>query len=86
MSGSTWLKDKLYWRSEHGWHCYRRVSTGRYQALCGRFEIKRIGNQKLNRPKVLMRCGLCDSREITRRGLEESADESPGWAYTKVKA
>lgn len=83
MSALTWLRDKLYWRSENGWHCYQRVAAGRYQALCGRFEVKRIGNQKLNRPAALLRCGRCDGLEMERRGLEESADASPGWSQTK---
>lgn len=74
-----WLRDKVYWRSEFGWHCYRRVASGRYQSLCGRYEIRRINNQKLNRPTVWARCGRCDGLEMERRGLEESAEESSGW-------
>lgn len=79
------LRDKLYWRPVHGrWHCFKKLSEEaadlwnvprretRWGSLCGGHMISRTDGQAIERPHVELRCGLCDGREMDRRGWDES--------------
>jgi hypothetical protein len=83
---SIGLADKLYWRWAGGVaHCFKKTRFGRpvvLRSLCGRYDMTRSGGQSCNRPPAAMRCAMCDSREIGRRGKESSLPESPGWCAT----
>ena len=74
MSG---LRDKLYWReaSDGSWHCFKKNQYNTFTSLCGRFDRERSGGQAIDRPSVWQRCGMCDGKEIDRRGWEESGPE-----------
>lgn len=70
------LRDKLYWREVHGrWHCFKKAGHPLYVSLCGRHERTRSGGQAISRPRPELRCGLCDGREMDRRGWTESGPE-----------
>lgn len=77
------LADKLYWRPVAGllresFHCFKRLEGSgggrrvRCVSLCGRHEIQRSGGQACRRPEVVLRCGICDGKEMDRRGWDES--------------
>lgn len=68
------LVDKLYWRRAAGaYHCFRRRRREhRFDSLCGRHTIDRVGDQAIDRPESWGRCGRCDGLEMERRGHEES--------------
>lgn len=87
------LTDKLYWRWEPGaYHCYRKVRIGsgrfsfEYQSLCGRGRTINPGmikGQGCRRPEPGLRCGICDGKEMERRGWAESGPASPREPGTK---
>ncbi len=68
------LQDKLYWREVRGgqWHCFKKNGEGTFTSLCGRHDLSRSGGQAIDRPHPWQRCGLCDGREMQRRGWNES--------------
>jgi len=76
------LKDKLYWRRLDPFgpvHCFKKVKSTpgcRFLSLCGYESLMGIGVQKCRRPPVMQRCGICDGKEMKRRGWEESGPES----------
>ena len=74
MMPSGWT-DKLYWRNvgrDQRWHCYKKNEDGGFISLCGKQKIYRVGTQKCMRPPPMDRCGVCDGREMDRRGWSES--------------
>lgn len=78
--------DKLYWRQAEyavegaALHCFKKRGCGvGYISLCEKHIRKRSGGQACKRPPALMRCAICDNREMDRRGWEESGPESPNW-------
>jgi hypothetical protein len=79
------LADKLYWRqTARGarWHCFKRLGGARsaWVPLCGAsLTLSRSGGQASCRPPSLLRCPICDGREMARRGWEEGGDASPNW-------
>lgn len=74
------LRDKLYWRQVGSiWHCFKKVRNGLFQSLCDYHTLPKSYGGRLNRPPVLLRCGLCDGEEINRRGHDESLPKSAYW-------
>lgn len=77
------LWDKLYWRTlDTGvwrvWHCFARdKDAGGFVSLCGQQRVTRVGGQAIDRPPPIQRCALCDGREATRRGKDESMPARP---------
>jgi len=75
---------KMYWRQSNVglWHCYERepgtrdYPQPRFESLCGRSMLTKVGGQQRSRPPVEQRCGLCDSREIHAMGANESLPAS----------
>jgi hypothetical protein len=65
LEASKGLTEKLYWRRSRGqWHCFKRLDQGRgYISLCDRREINFVQGQKIARPEVHLRCGVCDGLE-----------------------
>jgi hypothetical protein len=82
------LTEKLYWRRSRGqWHCFKRLDQGRgYISLCDRREISFVQGQKITRPEVHLRCGLCDGLEMERRGWDGSGPVSPRRAGSGARA
>lgn len=70
LETSKGLTEKLYWRRSRGqWHCFKRLDQGRgYISLCDCREITFVQGQKIARPEVHLRCGVCDGLEKERRG------------------
>lgn len=80
MPGPSGWQDKLYWRRAGKYHCFKKVSNPHgYQSLCGQEEIKKSGGQGIRRPPSVLRCGLCDGKEMDRRGWVESGETSKDW-------
>lgn len=70
---SIGFRDKLYWRpSQWGWCCLKHQEGGGYISLCGRTTRKRCGGQLTARPPVVLRCPICDGKEIDRRKMSAS--------------
>jgi hypothetical protein len=71
------LTDKLYWRRARGrLHCFKKA-RGQYAALCDpAITIARTDGQAIRRPVAVMRCAVCDAREMSRRGWDESGPET----------
>jgi hypothetical protein len=76
---STGFTDKLYWRfgDDDKIHCFKRTrydgeKKAVFVSLCNRQEIRGPGNQDIRRPDPLLRCGICDGKEMDRRGVTES--------------
>jgi hypothetical protein len=87
---SKGLTDKLFWREiKCGFtvaHCFKRRQGGGFISLCDRYVRKKSNGQKCWRPPPAWRCPLCDGREMSRRGVEQSMPESPDWEdYWKWK-
>jgi hypothetical protein len=93
LETSKGLTEKLYWRRSRGqWHCFKRLDQGRgYISLCDRREINFVQGQKIARPEVHLRCGVCDGLEKERRGWAFSGPVSSrrggsGWrAHTSLQ-
>jgi len=69
------FRDKLYWRqvrSADVWHCFKKACGGGYVSLCDRAEIPKSGGQECRRPRPVLRCGICDGKEMDRRGWDSS--------------
>ena len=73
------LRDKLYWRYFGAlYHCLKKTATedGRHEfrSLCGHYSkaTGTLGGQDCRRPDPRLRCGVCDGKEMKRRGWEES--------------
>lgn len=79
MNPLSGLRDKLYWRPVAGrWHCFKKADEG-FMALCGAAALDQSGGQSIARPPAVMRCGICDGKEMDRRGWEESGPERAEW-------
>ena len=80
---STGFTDKLFWRFGNGVaHCFKHEAEARprsWISLCQRRRIFRSGGQKVARPDAMMRCSLCDIREMARRGWDESGPATVEW-------
>jgi hypothetical protein len=75
---SSGFNDKLYWRRvapNSIYHCFKKVEGGGFISLCRKHWIERSGGQAIDRPRSEFRCGLCDGKEMERRGWEESGPE-----------
>src|SRR5688572_1502952 len=76
----TWLQTKTYWRKLsklERFHCFRvsRHEDSKkplWVSLCGDYELTRLGGQHCRRPEPVLRCGLCDAREISLFKKNES--------------
>lgn len=77
------FSDKLYWRCKLGgvYHCLKRTSSvspgnrkHEFRSLCDKFAVPkgRLGGQGCRRPVPILRCGICDGKEMKRRGWKES--------------
>lgn len=68
------MSDKLYWRRVGlcTWHCYASARPLGFVSLCGKERRAKSGGQAIERPAVHLRCGLCDAREMRRRGWDHS--------------
>jgi hypothetical protein len=62
--------DKLYWRKARGeFYCFKKLAQVRgYVSLCQRLEIAMVRGREISRPEAALRCGVCDGREMERRG------------------
>ena len=79
---------KIYWRPiGQVWHAfwkYNGPAGRRWYSLCTdshgpRWNLSRSGGQSVARPPPLLRCPLCDGREMDIRHFDQSLPELPEW-------
>lgn len=72
------LRDKLYWRYFYAlYHCLKKTEAEaghEFRSLCGNVLLPagKLGGQDCRRPEPRLRCGVCDGKEMDRRGWKES--------------
>lgn len=74
MGSCPGLEDKIYWREvgKFNFCAFVKSRGSGYVSLCGRLRRDRSGGQASRRPEPILRCAICDGREMARRGWDES--------------